>query len=291
MDTNSKTQITITATIKAPINQVWAMYNDPYHITKWNSASEDWHCPQAESDFREGGKFSSRMEAKDGSMGFDFWGIYQKIQVNKLLSYEIGDGRKASVFFEEIENESRVTIQFEAEGTNSLEMQQAGWQAILDNFKNYVEFLQTEFFHMEIEILASPAQVFDKMFSHDSYREWTSIFSPGSYFEGTLNKGERIYFLTTNEKGQREGMIGTIADLVPDYHCSFKFIGLVNDGKEIEEGEEIDNLKGSFENYTLVDHTNKTILKIDMGPGGDYKDYFEKTWPKALHKLKTICES
>jgi len=137
MDT--KKTITVQAVINAPVAKVWKLYTAPEHITQWNHASDDWHTPRAENDLKPGGKFLYRMEAKDGSFGFDFWGTYQKIKTNEFIAYTLGDGRKVNVTFIEKKNETHIEIKFEAESTHSIEMQRSGWQAILDNFKNYVE--------------------------------------------------------------------------------------------------------------------------------------------------------
>lgn len=131
--------ITIQTTINAPKNKVWKLYTTPAHITQWNNASDDWHTPRAENDLNVGGKFLYRMEAKDGSFGFDFYGTYQEVRVHELISYILGDGRKVTVKFSENNEKINVQITFEAESTHSFEMQQTGWQAILNNFKKYVE--------------------------------------------------------------------------------------------------------------------------------------------------------
>jgi uncharacterized protein YndB with AHSA1/START domain len=139
METQDKKSITIQATIKAPVEVVWQKWTKPEHITKWNFASDDWQCPKAENDLRVGGKYSARMEAKDGSFGFDFDVIYDVVNEHKEIAYTMGDGRKASTIFESSGNETKVTTTFDAEKVNSAELQQQGWQAILNNFKKYAE--------------------------------------------------------------------------------------------------------------------------------------------------------
>jgi uncharacterized protein YndB with AHSA1/START domain len=139
METAAKTAITIETTINAPVEKVWKLWTLPEHITKWNSASDDWHTPKAENDLRVGGKFAARMEAKDGSFGFDFGGVYDAVKTNELIEYTLGDGRKVAVHFTPNGNETKLSETFEAENTNSIEMQRSGWQAILNNFKKYVE--------------------------------------------------------------------------------------------------------------------------------------------------------
>ncbi|EMJ88815.1 SRPBCC family protein [Leptospira meyeri] len=132
-------QITIQSTIHADSKKVWDNYTKPEHIVHWNFASDDWQCPWAKNDLRVGGKYSARMEAKDGSFGFEFEATYDKVIDQKLISYTMEDGRRATVAFETLENKTQVTIIFDAENQNPIEMQKGGWQAILDNFKKYVE--------------------------------------------------------------------------------------------------------------------------------------------------------
>lgn len=135
----SATTITVEAIVAANRNKVWDYYTNPDHITKWNFASDDWHCPTAENDMRVGGKYASRMEAKDGSWGFDFEAIYDEVLDNDGFVYTIADGRKVAVDFIDLGGETKVSVAFEAENQNPVEMQKGGWQAILDNFKKYAE--------------------------------------------------------------------------------------------------------------------------------------------------------
>jgi len=139
MEQQEKTVITVAATVNAPIETVWKFWTMPEHIKQWNSASPDWHTPTAENDLREGGRFSSRMEARDGSIGFDFWGIYDAVRENEYIEYTLGDTRKVTITFTANGNETTVSESFEAENQNSLEMQKFGWQAIMDSFKKYTE--------------------------------------------------------------------------------------------------------------------------------------------------------
>jgi uncharacterized protein YndB with AHSA1/START domain len=131
-------RITITANILAGRQKVWDFYTKPEHITKWNFADPSWHCPTASNDFKIGGQYLARMEAKDGSFGFDFDATYIEINRGKSFSYEFG-GRFATVMFKEVNELTEVTISFEPETENSIELQRDGWQAILENFKKYVE--------------------------------------------------------------------------------------------------------------------------------------------------------
>ena len=131
--------ITIQSTINASIDKVWEFWTLPDHITKWSFASPEWHTPYAENDLREGGKFSSTMAAKDGSMSFDFGGEYTLVEKNKAIQYVLGDGRKVEISFTETPNGVEIIESFDPETQNPEEMQRGGWQAILDNFKSYVE--------------------------------------------------------------------------------------------------------------------------------------------------------
>jgi uncharacterized protein YndB with AHSA1/START domain len=131
--------ITITATINASCENVWIYWNMPEHVTQWNQATPDWHCPKASTDLRVGGKFSATMAAKDGSFSFDFEGTYTEVVPNELLRYTMPDGRKVEVKFVSEGNATLITETFDPETQNPIEMQQAGWQMILKSFKNYAE--------------------------------------------------------------------------------------------------------------------------------------------------------
>ena len=131
-------QITVNTTVAAPIEKVWRAYTTPEDIIQWNAASDDWHTTEANVDLRFGGTFSSRMEAKDGSFGFDFAGTYTNVVTNNLLEYSFGE-RTARVDFTQVPDGVNVKVTFDAEETHSIEQQQGGWQAILNNFKRHVE--------------------------------------------------------------------------------------------------------------------------------------------------------
>jgi len=139
MEATTSTSVTVQSNVNAPVDKVWEYWTKPEHITKWNHASDDWHSPSAENDLRVGGKFSARMEAKDGSMGFEFGGVYDAVETNELIEYTLGDGRKVSVKFIGSGNQTKVVETFDPENTHPVEFQKGGWQAILDNFKKYVE--------------------------------------------------------------------------------------------------------------------------------------------------------
>lgn len=132
-------KINVNATIKADAKKVWDYYTTPEHITQWNFADPSWQCPSASNDMQISGKYSARMEAKDGSFGFDFEATYNAITPGESFTYTIPDGRQVDVVFEKQGNETNVDVTFDAENQNPLEMQKGGWQAILNNFKTYTE--------------------------------------------------------------------------------------------------------------------------------------------------------
>lgn len=133
-----QTKITVEATINADKNKVWDYYTQPVHITQWNFADPSWHCPKASNDMRVGGIYTARMEAKDGSFGFDFETVYTEIHDGESFVYEFG-GRQAAVVFNEQNGHTMVSVTFDPETENPIELQKNGWQAILNNFKNYTE--------------------------------------------------------------------------------------------------------------------------------------------------------
>ena len=131
-------KIAVEKLVRAPIAEVWSAYNTPADIKQWNAASDDWHTTASTVDLRVGGQFSSRMEAKDGSFGFDFAGTYTKIEPEKVIEYSFGD-RAVVVEFLPTANGVNVRVTFDAETQNPVDMQRGGWQAILDNFAKHVE--------------------------------------------------------------------------------------------------------------------------------------------------------
>lgn len=136
---DKKTTITVETLVQAPIETVWRCWTTPEDIVHWNNASDDWHTPSANNDLRAGGSFLYRMESKDGSSGFDFGGIYDSVNPHQRIVYTLGDGRKVEIDFKSRNSDTLIKETFEAEGENPVEMQRSGWQAILNNFKKYVE--------------------------------------------------------------------------------------------------------------------------------------------------------
>jgi uncharacterized protein YndB with AHSA1/START domain len=139
MSINSNNTITVQVLVNADLQTAWDRYTNPEYITKWNFASDDWECPNASNDIRTGGNFSSTMRAKDGSASFDFGGVYDEVVPLKSINYHMDDSRKVAITFEEVDGGVKVTTIFDPETQNPLEMQEGGWQAILDNYKKCVD--------------------------------------------------------------------------------------------------------------------------------------------------------
>lgn len=292
MESVSKTIITVATIVNASVEKVWKLWITPSDITKWNSPSDDWHTPFAENDVRQGGRFVSHMAARDGSMSFDFGGTYDHVKPYELITYTIDDGRKVDVTFVDQGNQTRVVEAFEAESINPIEVQQGGWQAILDNFKKYAEgYGQLEKLHFETSILASKDKVYSTMLDEKHYAEWTAEFNPTSHFKGSWASGSKILFLGIDSKGNQGGMVSRIIENVPNQFLSIEHYGIVQGDQEITSGPEVESWAGSLENYTFTEMNGKTVLFIDMDSTLEFKSYFEEAWPQALKKLKEICES
>jgi uncharacterized protein YndB with AHSA1/START domain len=285
------TRITVEAIMNAPVEKVWRHWTTPMHILKWNTASDDWQTTYSENDIRTGGKFVTRMESRDGSMGFDFGGDYSKIEPLKEIECILGDGRYMQVNFIANGNETTVTEIFEAETENPIEMQRAGWLAILNNFKKHVEgYTNLELLRFEATINTPVEKVYTTMLAENTYREWTAEFNPTSRYRGSWEKGSKILFIGTDKDGIEGGMVSRIKENIPNKFLSVEHLGLLQGDKEITTGKEVEGWAGALENYTFTAANDSTRLVIEMDANNNFKSYFEETWPKALNKLKEICE-
>lgn len=283
--------ITVTTTVHSPVEKVWEVWTSPVHIMHWNNASADWQTTFAENDLKNDGKFSSRMEAKDGSFGFDFWGVYDKVKQHEQIAYTMGDGRKANTSFTAEGNSTTVTTVFEAESENPVEMQRGGWQSILDNFKAYAEKATTITpLHFEISINAPIEKVCSTMIAEKSYTEWTAAFNPTSTYKGSWDKNAKILFIGTDKEGNIGGMVSRIKENMPNKFISIEHLGLIKGEEEITTGAEVEGWAGALENYTFKSVDDGTLISVDTDSNEDFKSYFIETWPKALAILKTICE-
>lgn len=291
MITTEKAILKAEANIDLPVEKVWELWTEPKHIVNWNNASDDWFTRWAENDLRTGGSFSSRMEARDGSMGFEFQGEYTNVIQYQVIESVLGDGRKVKIEFWPDGNQTRILESFEAEDTHSLEMQQQGWQAIMDNFKRYAMISERlERIRYDIEIHASAEKVFNTMLGENTYNDWTAVFNPSSRFEGSWEKGSKIRFIGVNQEGKTEGMLSRIRENIPNRYVSIEHYGMISDGREIESGPEIQSWAGSMENYFFEEENNITKLTIEVDSNAEFKAYFSETWPQALQKLKEMCE-
>lgn len=172
-----------------------------------------------------------------------------------------------------------------------MEYQQQGWQAILENFKAYVEKNQhLDLLFFSTKIKANKEKVFRTMLDPDSYPRWTSEFSPGSYYEGNWEEGSKIKFLTMNDQGKTSGIVSKIDENIPNKSVTIVHMGFVEDEQEVYEGKELEEWKGALEKYNFWENSGETLVQVFNHVGDTYRDYFIKTWPKALAKLKQICE-
>lgn len=142
----------------------------------------------------------------------------------------------------------------------------------------------------KIEINAPAAKVYNTMLGEETYKKWTAVFMPSSYYEGSWEKGQKILFIAVGKDGKREGMMGVIEENIPDKYVSIKYTGVLDGDKEITEGPQVGDWIGAYEIYSFEEQDGKTTLIIDVDVLDEYKEYFEKTYPKALEKLKEISE-
>lgn len=291
METVKKTTIRIEAVISAPLDKVWQCFNQPEHVVKWNQASDDWHSPSAENDLREGGKFKYRMEAKDGSAGFDFSGTYTRLEPNHVIEFTMDDNRKVKITMEGINGETKLVEVFEAEPTHSIEQQRDGWQSILNNFKDYVENQdKLKKYYFEILIDADIEKVYRTMIGKQTYSNWTSAFNPSSRFEGSWDTGSKIRFIGEDDKGNKGGMVSRIRENIPNKYISIEHLGILHGDEEVTTGPDIEKWAGAQENYSFSETNGKTLVKVDLDVNDEFAEYFLETWPVALEKLKKICE-
>lgn len=288
------TKITVQSLVHAPIQTVWRTWTEPEHIMKWNFASDDWHCPRVSNDLRVGGTYSARMEARDGSFGFDFITVYDEIIPYQKITYTMEDGRQATTTFIEKEYDTEVTTTFDAENINSPEMQQGGWQAILDNFKKYTENMSMNKLQFKINIQAPVSKVWNAMLGLEdksTYEFWAREFNPTSTFEGNWEKGTKILFIGVDENGEKGGVVSEIRENIPNKFISIRAYGLLKGDIEMTTGEEVEKWAGGHENYTFEENNGITTVTVDMDTIEDFADYFNETYPKALNKLKSMLES
>jgi len=292
MEKEDKNIIEIETLVDAPVEQVWDYWTLSRHMIRWNAASPDWCTTCAENDLRPGGNFHARMEARDGSFGFDFRGTYTNIIKHKLIEYKLEDGRMVKIEFEPQHDQTHILERFEPEQQNALDLQKTGWQAILDSFKRYAEKRKlSDLLVYDCEIKADHTKVFRALYDPELYRQWTVSFNPSSRYEGKWERGATIRFLGEDHNGKTGGMISKIREHIPDKFISIEHLGMVDADREIMHGSEVDSWKGVLENYTLSHADGRTLLIVDLDPVDQQStNYFNDMWPKALHMLKSLCE-
>jgi len=264
----------------------------PSHITQWNFASPEWCCPTAEVDLRPGGAFSWRMEARDGSMGFDFHGTYTAVEPYRRLQYRLGDDREVEITFEPDGDAVLVTETFQPENQHDPEFQRQGWQAILDNYGRYVEDLVgMPMMRWETRIQAPAEKVYQVMLAPDSYRQWTAAFNPTSRYEGSWDAGATIHFIGEGENGSIGGMVARIRENIPNRFVSIEHLGVLAGDQELYEGPEVDDWAGGRENYSFTPDGDHTVLLVELTYNAEFREYFDSAWPEALARLKAICEA
>ncbi|MFZ5428592.1 MAG: SRPBCC domain-containing protein [Bacteroidota bacterium] len=288
MDLKEKKVITVTAGVSAPVDKVWKFWTLPIHIQQWNHASPDWHCPHAENDLREGGRFRYTMAARDGSVSFDFTGGYQKVVENKSIEYIIDDGRLVHIRFEEDGDKTLVTEHFEAEELHSPELQQTGWQAILDNFAEYAGSRKKTTIRFQVDINAPADKVYQQLIDDQGYREWTAVFNPTSHFVGTWEKDTEMLFVGHDENGVMHGMVSKIRENIPGKTIIMEHLRAYRTGEN--PNVDLDPWSGFFESYHLSEKGPSTVFMVETDTTPDFLDYFLVTWPKALAILKEMCE-
>ena len=282
-------KVTVTAHVNVPVEKAWSIWTHPYHIINWNHASDDWHTTRASNDIRAGGKFSAYMAAKDGSFGFEFGGEYSIVEPHQKISYAMEDGRMVDVLFESRDDGTFITETFDAEGTNPVDLQRQGWQAILNNYAKYAENFGKGKYSMYID--ASPDKVHQIMTDSETYRKWTHAFNPTSHFKGSWEEGSKILFIGCDEEGNEGGMVSRIKANQKGRYISIEHIGEYKNGEEITTGPTVEAWKGALENYTFMPEAAGTRVIVEMtGVMDDFADYFDATWPEALMILKSLCE-
>ncbi|MEP6712196.1 MAG: SRPBCC domain-containing protein [Ferruginibacter sp.] len=288
MTTANTINITVATTVNVPVEKAWQFFTAPQHITQWNNASGDWHTPKAVNDLQVGGKFLYRMEAKDGSFGFDFGGVYDEVKTNQLIAYSLDDGRKVKINFTAEGSKTKLVETFDAETENSIEIQRGGWQSILDNFKKYAEYCNIfEPLYFSITINAPKGKVWNTMLDAETYKQWTAAAWPGSYYEGTWKQGETLCFFSPDRSGTKVKLL----EHRPYTFSLAEHIAVFEKGTEIREGELAKTWIGSKESYSFTEQDGKARLDIVMYITKDWQQMFINDWPKALGKLKEICEA
>lgn len=281
--------ITISTTINAPIANVFNSYLNPQDNLRWNTAGYGWTNDYAKIDAIAGGEFHIGYKSPDEKNDFDFNGKYIEIVKDKLIKSELGDGRKVEVNFEAEDEKTHVTIIFDAEEENSLDLQKQGWSAILENFKKFVERKsnpKNASITKNIVIQATKEKVWKMLLEDKPYRQWTSSFTEGSYYEGEMKYDGKIMFLSPSGTG----ISSKIVVFIPNFQISFEHLGGVKDGIEDFKSSEFEGWKYARETYTLNGVDGKVNLQIYVEVTKNEEQMMSDLWDKALAELKKMCE-
>jgi uncharacterized protein YndB with AHSA1/START domain len=283
--------ISISQNIKASPSQVFESYLNPKDNQRWQNAGGGWSTGFVNIDAQNGGRFEAEFKAADGVNDFVFGGTFDQIIPNQKINYTMDDGRKSEVLFEEISpNQTKVSINFEAENQNSAELQQQGWNQILVNFKTFVERKvnpKNAILVKNIEIKTSKEKVWETLLDQQSYQKWTAIFCEGSYYEGEMKLNNKIWFLSPG----KSGLSSLVKVLIPGFQVSFEHLGAVKNGVEDFESPEFLGWKGARETYTLTEKNGITNLEIYQDLTKTELEMFDKMWDKSLQKIKELSEN
>jgi uncharacterized protein YndB with AHSA1/START domain len=282
--------INISQNIKASPNQVFESYLNSKDNQRWQNAGGGWSTGFVNIDAQNGGKFEAEFKAADGINDFVFGGTFDQIIPNKKINYTIEGGRKAEVLFEEISpNETKVSINFEAETQNSIDLQRQGWNQILVNFKTFVERKvnpKNAILLKNIEIKSSKEKVWKVLLDQQNYQKWTASFCEGSYYEGEMKLNNKIWFLAPD----KSGLSSLVKVLIPGFQVSFEHIGAVKNGIEDFDSPGFVGWKGARETYTLNEKDDFTNLEIYQDLTKTELEMFDQMWNKALQTIKELSE-
>lgn len=292
-------KITINKTINASVNHVWQAYLDPEDNKRWNTAGFGWTVGETHFDPRVGGKFEAEYKSPDGKNDFMLEGTFVEIIENQKIIYEMPQNemdkakRVVEINFESVGNDStsqtNFTVTFDAEDMNTLDRQKQGWNAILENFKKFVERKsnpKNQALQKSIKIKSSPHKVWKVLTNKEKYKLWTAPFTDGSYYEGEMQYLNKIYFLSPDNIG----LVSEVKVCIPDFQLSFEHLGTVKDGVEDLDSVEFGSWKGARETYTLSFNDGITTLDIYQDMSAKENQFFDSKWDTALEIIKQIAQ-
>ena len=276
--------ITIKKTINAPLELVYNSYINPKDNIRWNTAGDGWTTSYATINAVTGGSYDVGYRSPDGLHNFPLAGNYLEVIPNSKITSIMGD-RKVNVDFVSVNSDTEVTITFDAENENSMELQSKGWGNILNNFATHVEKKAKsdyEVIDINTTVDASPKAIWNALLDQNNYKQWTAPFTEGSYYEGRIEFGEIIKFYSPAHGYLKSEVVVCI----PEYQISFKHLGFYSQ-QDVLEGED---WKNNRETYTINQEGNTTTLNIYQEMTKKEYEFFAPMWTKALEILKSIAE-